>query len=300
METVSPSFTAVSREPRYRTSSSLTYRLTNRWMPPYSVTTLCLKPGYRLSRSSRRARSVEPLPSTTGSPPTWGRMMVGTFTFTGMGIQASVTGTLLAGKEHGGLPVELVDRPVDQWFAEHLRGVVHQISNGEVVRTVHHDVVLPQDLERVVRIQHQVVPDHVDIGVDGVDPVRRRVHLGPAHVVGVVQELALEIGQVHAIEVGDPQGPHARCGQIHRRGRPEAARSDTQDLRLEQLALPGRSNLGQDDVPRITQDLLLGERGDAHTIFNSSSATLSASSIQNARMDGSWSFSETMTYRAPP
>src|SRR6266508_2366211 len=53
-----------------------------------------------------------------------------------LGKQASVTGTLLAGKEHGGLPVELVDRPVDQWFAEHLGGVVHQISNGEVVRTV--------------------------------------------------------------------------------------------------------------------------------------------------------------------
>src|SRR3954464_8437774 len=75
--TESPSLTWVSSAPVKRTSSSLTYTLTNRCSLPSSVTRRPLRPGCWLSRSSTSWPRVAPLPSTVFAPPVWVRRMVG-------------------------------------------------------------------------------------------------------------------------------------------------------------------------------------------------------------------------------
>src|ERR687892_1297374 len=83
IDTTSPSPTSVSSEPRYRTSSSFTYTLTNRWRAPSPVISRARIPGYRDSRSSSTSRTVVPSPSTWPSPPVCDRRTDGTFTRTG-------------------------------------------------------------------------------------------------------------------------------------------------------------------------------------------------------------------------
>src|SRR6185312_3739442 len=69
MVTSSPSDSPVSSAPVKRTSSSLTYTLTNRCSEPSSVTSRPLRPGCFASRSSISEPSELPLASTCFSPP---------------------------------------------------------------------------------------------------------------------------------------------------------------------------------------------------------------------------------------
>src|SRR3954462_2739491 len=85
MDTVSPSDTGVSSDPRYRTSSSFRYTLMNRCRPPSSAITFFVMPGYRDSRSFRTSTSVEPSALTFASLPVCFRKIVGSFTVTAIG-----------------------------------------------------------------------------------------------------------------------------------------------------------------------------------------------------------------------
>jgi hypothetical protein len=57
----------------------------------------------------------------------------------------------------------------------------------------------------------------LDVRVELVQPVPRRLHLGPAHVVRVVQQLALEVRELDLVEVDQPERSHTGRGQVHRR-----------------------------------------------------------------------------------
>src|SRR4051794_32400371 len=94
MVTTSPSDSAVPTAPRKRTSSSLTYTLTNRCSPPESSIRPDRSPGCRASRSANRSASVAPLPSTCFSPPVYLRRIVGMRTETDMA--QSLVGNVLA------------------------------------------------------------------------------------------------------------------------------------------------------------------------------------------------------------
>ena len=88
----------------------------------------------------------------------------------------------------------------------------------------------------------------------------RRDDLGTAHVVGVVQDLALEVAQVDDVEVDDAELADAGGGEVEGGRRAESARAEQQHLRFEELALPDAAHLGHDDVPLIALELLRGER----------------------------------------
>ena len=56
-----------------------------------------------------------------------------------------------------------------------------------------------------------------------------------------------------------PMRADAGGGEIHRRGRAEAAGADAQHLRRLQLALPVHADLRHDQVPAVALDLVAGE-----------------------------------------
>ena len=64
---------------------------------------------------------------------------------------------------------------------------------------------------------------------------------------------------VDGVEVDDADLPDAGGGQVQRDRRAEPAGADHQHARVEQLALPGAADVGQDDVARVPLDLILGE-----------------------------------------
>ena len=53
--------------------------------------------------------------------------------------------------------------------------------------------------------------------------------LGPADVRGAVEDLALEVGEIHRVEIHDAELADAGGGEIHGDGRAEPARADAQD-----------------------------------------------------------------------
>ena len=85
---------------------------------------------------------------------------------------------------------------------------------------------------------------HVNVGIVVVESLPGGFHLGPAHIALLVKDLALEVAQVHSIEVNDSHGAHTREGQVYGRGRAKTTRSNYKHLCIEKTALPLASTWG--------------------------------------------------------
>src|SRR2546429_205975 len=78
--------------------------------------------------------------------------------------------------------------------------------------------------------------------------------LRPAEVVGAVEDLPLQVAGVHHVEVHDADASDAGRGQVHRRGRAESTGAQEQHARVEELALTGAADLGEDQVTSVALD----------------------------------------------
>jgi hypothetical protein len=78
--------------------------------------------------------------------------------------------------------------------------------------------------------------DHV--GIDGVQRGLRRFDLRRADRLGAVEDLALQVGEVDVVGVGDGQAADACRGEVKRGRATEAAGADDQDARAPQPLLP--------------------------------------------------------------
>src|SRR5437868_7198902 len=83
--------------------------------------------------------------------------------------------------------------------------------------------------------------------------------LGHADLPAVVDRLALEVGQFDPVAVDDGEVADPRPGQRREHARADPAGADYCDSRGLQPLLPGAADLGQDDVPRITVELVVAE-----------------------------------------
>ena len=97
-------------------------------------------------------------------------------------------------------------------------------------------------------------------GLIAVDRLLGRVHLGRAHAVLGVDDLALEVGEVDLVVVDDAQRAHPGRGQVERGRRAEPAGAQQQHLGVEQLELALEADLGHQQVARVALALLVGER----------------------------------------
>ena len=93
--------------------------------------------------------------------------------------------------------------------------------------------------------------------------LRARFDLLLAHAVGGVDDLALEVREVDDVEVDDADRPDARGGEVERRRATQPAGADQQHLRLEQLRLALRADLGDQQVPAVALLLLVGQDAPA-------------------------------------
>ncbi len=116
--------------------------------------------------------------------------------------------------EHRRLAVEPEDRAVHVRLAQHHARVVDQVPRREVVRAVDDDVVAGEHLQRIRAIDRMLVPEDDQVGVDRPELLLGAVDLGPAHVAGEVDDLALEVRDVDDVEVGQADRADARRGQI--------------------------------------------------------------------------------------
>src|SRR5262249_39377325 len=153
--------------------------------------------------------------------------------------------------------VETKDRTVDVRLLQQHAGVVREITRREIVGAVHHDVVRPDQIEGVFARDAGVVQDDFDVRVDAVDGFLRRLRLGPADVGVRVQDLALEIRVIDAVEIDDAEFADAGGGEIHGNGRAESAGADAENARGADFLLAGQADLGQDQVPGVPFDFVI-------------------------------------------
>src|SRR4051794_9212701 len=155
--TWSPSFSVVSRPPVNRTSSSLTYTLTNRRrsLCPSSLASRSrsLRPGWLASRSSISAASVSPVASTAFSPPVYVRRIVG--------IRTSMAMVLLSACGLGVVVFARLVGDLDLFFR-------HRAVDDPVGPELHRTVAIPVLAGRDEHVVRARLVRQADVGAAGV------------------------------------------------------------------------------------------------------------------------------------
>jgi hypothetical protein len=93
--------------------------------------------------------------------------------------------------------------------------------------------------------------DDGDVGIDGIQRRARRVDLYGADRLGAIEDLALQVGEVDLVGVGEREAPDAGRREIERRRAAEAAGADDQRVRRAQLLLPLDADLGEQDMAAV-------------------------------------------------
>src|ERR1017187_8823256 len=173
------------------------------------------------------------------------------------GIKTAVTRPAEMRRKHAGLALETENRAVNIGFLEQHARVVREIARREIVRAVHDDVVGPDEVEGVFGRDAGVVDDDLAIRIDARDGFLGGLRLGPAHVGVRVQNLALEIGIIHGVEIHYSYLSYPGGGEVHGDGRAEAARADAQDAGALDFLLACQTDFRQNQVPRVTADFII-------------------------------------------
>ena len=100
--------------------------------------------------------------------------------------------------------------------------------------------------------------DNFHVRVDFGNCLARRVELRAADVARPVDNLPLEIGEVHHVEIHDTELADARRRQIQSQWRAQPPGTDGQHLCLLQFQLPVHADFGHDEVPAVAQDFVIG------------------------------------------
>ncbi len=168
----------------------------------------------------------------------------------GLGMQAAIAGAARR-REHGRLPFEAEDAAPRVRLAEHHARVVHEVARGKIVGAVHDDVERVDERPGVRDREARVERLDVNLGIQRLDPVARGRDLRSADVVRAVDDLPLQVADIHGVEVDDPDGADARRGQIQGRRRSQSARADAQDTRRLETPLPFFPHLRQEEMPAV-------------------------------------------------
>src|ERR1700730_3029361 len=99
----------------------------------------------------------------------------------------------------------------------------------------------------------------LDVRIDLRDRLSSGSQLGASDILGAMNHLALEIREVHNVKINDAQSADACRGEIKREGRAQSAGPDTEYLGSLQPELTLHADLRHDQVPAITQDLVIAQ-----------------------------------------
>ena len=175
----------------------------------------------------------------------------------GFGIETAVARPAQVRRKEAGLAFKAENGAVHVRLPEEHASVVGEVTGGKVVRAVHDDVVGAEEFEGVFTGEAGVVKHDLDVRIEAADGFPGGLGFGPADIRGAVENLALEVGEVHRVEVDDAEFADARGGQIHRDGRPEPACPEAQHAGGANFLLALQPHFGQTQVPRVAADCIV-------------------------------------------
>lgn len=112
-----------------------------------------------------------------------------------------------------------------------------------------------------VGIQRGTMRHQLDFGIDRGQATHCRIDLAQADAVGVVDDLALQVGQVDRIEVGQVQLADARGGQVQGHRSAQATQADDQYAAGFESQLAVDVDVLQQNLPAVAQQLLIVQHG---------------------------------------
>src|SRR5207247_4042702 len=117
------------------------------------------------------------------------------------GVKAAVTRPAQMRGKNACLALEAEDGAINIWlFQKHAR-VIGQVTSRKIVRPIHDNVILADQFECIVAAQTDVVKNDLGVWIDALDSVASGLRFGPAHIGGAVQNLTLQVGKIHSIEI---------------------------------------------------------------------------------------------------
>jgi hypothetical protein len=112
-------------------------------------------------------------------------------------------------------------------------------------------------LRQIVGLQFFLQGKNLYIGIQGGQGGLRCFHFGRADGIGAIENLTLQVGEVDLVRVGEGEFADAAGGEVKRRRAAEAARADDQGVRRAQPLLALDSDLIEEDVAAVTEELLV-------------------------------------------
>jgi len=136
-------------------------------------------------------------------------------------------------------------------------GPVHRMPGAEVVAAVDHHIGLGDQPREQRIVGAQPMRLDADVRIDAAHRLGRRFDLGHAHPRRVVDDLALEIGEIDLVVVDQRDAADPGRGEIEQHRRTEPAGTDHQRMARADARLAVDAELFEQDVARIAQQVLV-------------------------------------------
>jgi hypothetical protein len=134
---------------------------------------------------------------------------------------------------------------------------VHRVPRREVVAAVEHDIDTGNEIEKFFLLGPLLKGSNRNVGIEFRERCGGFVNLRAADALGSIQDLALQVGEVDLVGVGEGELAEAARGEVEGCRAAEAAGADDQRGRRPQPLLPLDPDLGKEDVAAVAEELLI-------------------------------------------
>src|SRR6056297_3015720 len=157
------------------------------------------------------------------------------------------------------VPIEWTERRKNQRPLREVTSIGNEVSRCKIIRAIGDNVIVADEIERIRVIDPHIMGLDGDMRVEPFNCLASAFYLQAIHIVRVVRDLALKIGERNDIIVNDTDRTHTGGGEIKDHRRTNTAGTDKQDARSLELLLPLTANLSQHEVAPITLDFFRGK-----------------------------------------
>jgi len=136
-------------------------------------------------------------------------------------------------------------------------GAVDRVARGEIVGAIEDYICLRNQRGEGGCVKPLRNRNDLHLGIHRVQRLLCGVDLHRADRLGAVEDLALQVGEIDLVAVGDGQAADAGRGEVERRRAAESTRADDERVRGPQLLLALDPEFGKEDVPAVAEKLLV-------------------------------------------
>src|ERR1041385_1782201 len=182
-----------------------------------------------------------------------------------LGVETAVARSL-GGIEDRRLTLESENAPVHQRLAQPDTDVVDEIAGRKVVAPVYYDVEARENLARVRGGKTLVDGHDANVGVEVGQPFRAGLNLGSSDGRGAMEDLPLEIADVHPVEIDQAQGADTRGRQVKGSRRPQSSGAHDQNAGCFEPRLTLGADARQGEVAGVAEELSPGKGDGGHQL----------------------------------